>query len=58
MVYAEGKLESRHDSRGIIHYRIPIEKRPKIFQKRIRPGDIEVDFMMVKNHKVELFVMT
>lgn len=52
------KRGSRHDSRGIIHHRIPIEKRPKIVQKRIRPGDIEVDFMMGKNHKGALLVMT
>jgi len=29
-----------------------------IVKKRIRPGDIEVDFMMGKNHKVALLVMT
>jgi IS30 family transposase len=52
------KRGSRHDSRGIIHHRVPIEKRPKIVQKRIRPGDFEVDFMMGKNHKGALLVMT
>ena len=46
------------DSRGIIHNRVSIEKRPKIVQKRSRPGDIEVDFMMGKNHKGALLVMT
>lgn len=52
------KRGNRKDSRGIIHHRVPIEKRPKIVQKRIRPGDIEVDFMMGKNHKGALLVMT
>lgn len=46
------------DTRGIIPDRVPIEKRPKIVQKRIRPGDIEVDFMMGKNQKGALLVMT
>jgi len=45
-------------ARGIIPNRVPIDKRPKIVSKRIRPGDIEVDFMMGKNHKGALLVMT
>lgn len=52
------KRGARNDNRGIIHHRVPIDKRPKIVQKRIRPGDIEVDFMMGKNHKGALLVMT
>lgn len=52
------KRGNRKDTRGIIHHRVPIDKRPKIVQKRIRPGDIEVDFMMGKNHKGALLVMT
>jgi transposase, IS30 family len=52
------KRGNRKDTRGIIPNRIPIEKRPEIVQKRIRPGDIEVDFMMGKNHKGALLVMT
>lgn len=52
------KRGARKDSRGIIHHRVPIEKRPKIVQKRLRAGDIEVDFMMGKNHKGVLLVMT
>lgn len=52
------KRGSRKDSRGIIHDRVSIEKRPKIVNKRDRPGDIEVDFMMGKNHKGALLVMT
>jgi IS30 family transposase len=52
------KRGNRKDSRGIIHNRVQIDKRPKIVQKRKRPGDIEVDFMMGKNHKGALLVMT
>jgi IS30 family transposase len=52
------KRGNRKDTRGLIHHRVPIEKRPEIVQKRIRPGDIEVDFMMGKNHKGALLVMT
>ena len=52
------KRGTRKDSRGIIHHRVPIEKRPKIVQKRLRAGDIEVDFMMGKNHNGALLVMT
>lgn len=52
------KRGNRKDARGIIPNRVPIEKRPKIVSKRIRPGDIEVDFMMGKNHKGALLVMT
>jgi len=36
---------------------VPIEKRAKIVQNRIRHGDIEVDFMLGKNHKGALLVM-
>ena len=52
------KRGSRKDSRGIIQHRVSIDQRPDIVQKRIRPGDIEVDFMMGKNHKGALLVMT
>jgi IS30 family transposase len=52
------KRGSRKDSRGIIHNRVPIDKRPKVVKQRKRPGDIEVDFMMGKNHKGALLVMT
>jgi IS30 family transposase len=52
------KRGNRKDARGIIPNRVPIEKRPKIVSKRIRPGDIELDFMMGKNHKGALLVMT
>jgi IS30 family transposase len=52
------KRGSRKDSRGIIHDRVPIDKRPKVVKQRKRPGDIEVDFMMGKSHKGALLVMT
>ncbi|OYW81256.1 MAG: hypothetical protein B7Y37_12600 [Sphingobacteriia bacterium 28-36-52] len=52
------KRGNQKDKRGIIPNRVPIEKRPKIVNKRDRPGDIEVDFMMGKNHKGALLVMT
>jgi len=52
------KRGARKDSRGIIPHRVSIEKRPNIVQKRVRPGDIEVDFMMGKDHKGALLVMT
>jgi IS30 family transposase len=45
------KHGSRHDRSGIINDRVPTEKRPKVVQNRLRPGDVEVDFMMGKNHK-------
>ncbi len=52
------KRGKRHDTRGIIPNRTPIEKRPKIVNKRIRAGDIEVDLMIGKNHKGAILVMT
>jgi IS30 family transposase len=52
------KRGSRKNSRGIIQDRVSIEVRPKIVNKRSRLGDIEVDFMMGKNHNGALLVMT
>jgi IS30 family transposase len=52
------KRGSRKDSRGIIHNRVSIDKRPKVVKQRKRPGDIEVDFMMGKDHKGALLVIT
>jgi IS30 family transposase len=52
------KRGARKDSRGIIHNRVSIENRPEIVQQRERLGDIEVDFMLGKNHKGSLLVMT
>jgi IS30 family transposase len=37
---------------------VTIEKRPKIVEKRRRLGDMEVDFMMGKNHKGAVLVVT
>lgn len=39
------KRGNQKDNRGIIPNRVPIEKRPKLVEKRIRSGAIEVDFM-------------
>ena len=52
------KRGNRKDNRGIIPNRVSIEYRAKLVDQRIRPGDIEVDFMMGKNHKGALLVMT
>jgi len=52
------KSGNRKDSRGVIHNRVPIEQRPDIVDKRLRAGDIEINFMMGKNHKGALIVMT
>jgi IS30 family transposase len=52
------KRGSRKGKRGIIQDRVSIERRPKIVKKRSRLRDIEVDFMMGKNHKGALLVMT
>ena len=41
-----------------MHHRVLIYKRPKIVKKRVRPGDIEVVFLMAKNHQGALLVMT
>ena len=52
------KRGSRKDSRGIIHDRVSIDKRPKVVKQQKRPCDIEVDFMMGKSHKGALLVIT
>ena len=44
------------DSRGLIPNRVPIEKRPKIVEKRKRFGDFEADLIMGKAHKSALLV--
>ncbi len=51
------KRGSRKDSRGIIHNRVSIRKRTKVLEQRERVGDIESDFMVVKDHKGDLLVM-
>ena len=52
------KRGNRNDSRGIIHGRVGIDKRPAVVAKRKRTGDIEVDLMVGKNHKGAILVMT
>lgn len=52
------KRGNRKDNRGLIPNRVSIEKRPAVVLKRKRPGDIEVDLMMGKDHKGALLVMT
>ncbi|HEY0056906.1 MAG TPA: IS30 family transposase, partial [Pedobacter sp.] len=44
------------DNRGLIRWRVSIEKRPKIVDKRKRLGDMEVDLIIGKNHKSGLLV--
>lgn len=52
------KRSKRIGNLSIIPNRLLIKKRPKNIEKRIRPGDIEVDFMIVKKHKGEILVST
>lgn len=52
------KRSNQKDNRGAIIKRVSIEKRPKVVEKRMRIGDIEVDLMMGSNHKSALLVMT
>ena len=52
------KRGNSKDSRGIIPNRVSIEQRPQVVKKRKRPGDIEIDLMMGKNHKGALLIMT
>lgn len=46
------------NSRGTIKDRVSIEQRPEVVEGRRRLGDVEVDLMMVKDHKSALLVMT
>lgn len=46
------------DSRGLIPNRVPIEKRPKVVEKRKRFGDLEADLIMGKGHASALLVTT
>jgi len=50
------KRSNYKDNRGLIAHRVSIEKRPKIVDKRKRPGDMEVDLIIGKNHKSGLLV--
>jgi len=45
------KRGNKKDTRGLIKNRIGIEKRPKIVDRRVRIGDLEVDTIIGKNHK-------
>lgn len=50
------KRGNRHDKRGNIPYRVLIDKRPKIVEKRKRLGDVEVDLMIGKRHRSAILV--
>jgi len=45
------KRDSSYNSRGYIPNRVPISKRPKIVDKKIRVGDWEVDTIIGKYHQ-------
>lgn len=45
------KRGSKKDSRGIIQGRVSIDERPKIVDKKLRIGDLEMDLVIGKNHK-------
>jgi IS30 family transposase len=51
------KRGSRKDSRGIIHNRVSIDKRPVVVDERERVGDMEADFMLGKDHQGALLVI-
>lgn len=50
------KRGNRHDKRGNIPYRVSIDKRPAIVEKRKRLGDMEVDLMIGKLHRSSILV--
>ena len=50
------KRGNRHDKRGNIPYRVSIEKRPAIVNKRKRLGDLEVDLMIGSSHQSAILV--
>ncbi len=45
------KRDSIYKTRGMISNRVSIDKRPKIVDKKLRIGDIEVDIIIGKYHK-------
>ena len=45
------KRSNTYQKRGIIIDRIPIDKRPKVVDKKSRVGDWEIDTVIGKNHK-------
>ena len=53
------KRGNKNHSRGsVIPHRVPIDQRPQIVEQRQRPGDLEVDFMIGKDRKEYILVMT
>lgn len=52
------KRGNYQDGRGTIAGRVPITERPQVVEERSRLGDIEVDLMMGKAHKLALLVLT
>ena len=52
------KRGAHKDKRGIIPNRIDISLRPKIVEKKIRFGDLEIDTIIGKNHKKALLTIT
>jgi IS30 family transposase len=50
------KRGTRHDKRGNIPHRVMIDQRPKIVDKRVRLGDLEVDLMIGKMHGSAILV--
>lgn len=50
------KRGNRHDKRGNIPYRVGIDKRPAVVEKRKRLGDMEVDLMIGKQHRSAILV--
>jgi len=45
------KRDAKYNSRGLIANRVPISKRPKIVDKKLRIGDWEVDTIIGKYHQ-------
>ena len=50
------KRGTRHDKRGNIPYRVMIDKRPRIVERRSRIGDLEIDLMIGKKHRSAILV--
>lgn len=51
------KRGNAKDTRGIIKGRIDIDQRPAIVNEKIRPGDLEIDTVIGKNHKGALLTI-
>jgi transposase, IS30 family len=50
------KRGNRHDKRGNMPYRVSVERRPAIVDKRKRLGDLEVDLMVGAKHQSAILV--